>query len=96
MARHANLVEEAMQALDDGGNLLRQVGSVHCELRAASSEGADYWTTKRGLRFRGMRDGGRGCVWGFRVDGTATCWPVREEWARWIERYESNTVVGRK
>ena len=39
MARDANLVEEAMQAFDDRRDLLRQVGGVHCEIRAASSVG---------------------------------------------------------
>ena len=30
MCRHTNLIEEAVQALDDGGDLLRQIAGVHC------------------------------------------------------------------
>ena len=39
MTGHADLIEEAMQSLDDRRNLLRQVAGVHCGL-ALSASGA--------------------------------------------------------
>jgi len=38
MCRYSNLIEEAVQALNDGGDLLGQVASVHCVCSAASSK----------------------------------------------------------
>lgn len=44
MAGHTNLIEEAVQALDNGCDLLRQVGGVHDEpLAATSSKWLPYW-----------------------------------------------------
>jgi hypothetical protein len=46
MTGHTDLVEEAMQTLDDGGDLLRQVAGVHGEgdRSAASSARTDQMT----------------------------------------------------
>lgn len=44
MAGHTNLVEEAMETLDNRCDLLRQVGSVHDEPGAtATSVWLPYW-----------------------------------------------------
>ena len=38
MCRHANLIEEAVQALNNGGDLLGQIAGVHSVCEAASSK----------------------------------------------------------
>lgn len=44
MARHANLVEEAMEPLNDSGHLLGQIAGVHDGGAASSTPSADQWT----------------------------------------------------
>ena len=50
MARYANLVEESMQLVDDGGHLLRQVAGIHCEklpaAKAVVKMSCGNWSSK--------------------------------------------------
>ena len=51
MASNTNLIEETVQALDNGGDLLRQVAGVHDEcLSSCQQLKADQWTINVGVR----------------------------------------------